>query len=73
MKATTGDSSNRGQVRELYGFSTFFDGSIANSSIKGPWQTTDDGDANGVTDSEKTVVLALEGNKILDSQDIRYH
>ncbi len=52
----------------LFGFSTFFDGSIGNSfSDEVSWQRVDDGDANGVTDSEKTIVLALEGNKILDN------
>ena len=51
----------------LFGFSTFFDGSIGSSSVAGSWQRVDDGDANGVPDSEKTIVLALEGNKILDN------
>ena len=52
---------------QLFGFSTFFDGFIGSSSVPRSWQRVDDGDANGVTDSERTIVLALEGNKILDN------
>ncbi len=55
---------------QLFGFSTFFNGFIGNSFVDDSWQRTDDGDANGVTDSEKTVVLALEGNKILGDIEV---
>ena len=71
IKTTTGNVLLEVKFEvQLFGFSTFFDGSIGNSSVEGSWQRTDDGDANGVTDSEKTVVLALEGNKILDDIEV---
>ena len=71
IKTTTGNVLIEVKFEaQLFGFSTFFDGSIGNSSVEGSWQRTDDGDANGVTDSEKTVVLALEGNRILDAIEV---
>ena len=50
----------------IFGFATFFNGSIANASFENSWQRVDDGDANGVLgDSEQTVILALEGSEVL--------
>ncbi len=68
LRTTTGTVLVEVQFQAiLLAFSTFFNGSVANSSLAGSWQRVDDGDANGVTDSERTIVLALEGNKILDN------
>ncbi len=49
----------------LFGFNTFFIGSTGNSAFENSWQRVDDGDANGVVDSETTVVLALERGELL--------
>ena len=49
----------------VFGYNTFFTGSLGHSGFDGLWQRVDDGDANGVEDSETTVVLALERGKLL--------
>ena len=49
----------------IFDFATFFNGSISNSSFENSWQRVDEGDANGIIDSEKTVILALEGKQVL--------
>ena len=49
----------------IFGFNTFFIGSTGNSAFENSWQRVDDGDANGVVDSETTVVLALERGQLL--------
>ena len=49
----------------IFGFTSFFNGSLGHSSFKNSWQRVEDGDANGIADSEKTVVLALEGGQVL--------
>ena len=68
IKTTSGTASVELRFEAtIFGFTTFFDGSIGNSSFVNSWQRVDDGDANGITDSEKTVVLALEGGEVLSS------
>ena len=49
----------------IFRFNTFFIGSMGNSAFENSWQRVDDGDANGVVDSETTVVLALERGELL--------
>ena len=49
----------------VFGYNTFFTGSLGHSGFDGLWQRVDDGDANGVDDSETTVVLALELGTLL--------
>ena len=49
----------------IFGFNTFFIGSTGHSGFADSWQRVDDGDANGVSDSETTVVLALERGELL--------
>jgi hypothetical protein len=43
----------------VFVYNTFFIGSMGHSQFEDSWQRVDDGDANGVVDSETTVVLAL--------------
>jgi len=50
----------------VFSFNTFFIGSVRHSDFENSWQRVEDGDANGVTDSETTVVLALERGGVLD-------
>ena len=40
---------------------------MGNSAFPGSWQRADDGNANGITDSETTVVLALERGGVLST------
>ena len=54
----------------IFDFATFFDGSVSNSSVENSWQRVDEGDANGVIDSEKTVILALEGKQVLGDIEV---
>lgn len=49
----------------VFGYNTFFTGSLGHSGFDGSWQRVDDGDANGFEDSETTVVLALEQGTLL--------
>ena len=49
----------------IFGYNTFFIGSMGHSAFENSWQRVDDGDANGVVDSETTVVLALERGELL--------
>ena len=49
----------------IFGFTSFFNGSTGHSSFENSWQRVENGDANGVPDSEKTVVLALEQGQVL--------
>ena len=53
----------------VFGYNTFFTGSLGHSGFDGLWQRVDDGDANGVEDSETTVVLALEQGTLLGDFD----
>ena len=50
----------------LFGYNTFFTGSMGHSAYENSWQRVDDGDANGVADSETTVVLALQPGNVLE-------
>ena len=67
VKTTSGTAQVEVQfAATIFGFTTFFNGSIAHSSFEDSWQRVDDGNANGVLgDSEQTVVLALEGKEVL--------
>jgi len=49
----------------VFVYNTFFVGSMGHSQFENSWQRVDDGDANGVDDSETTVVLALERGELL--------
>ena len=54
-----------------FDFTTFFNGSIGHSSIPNSWQRVDPGDANETTDSEKTVILALERGVVLGDIEVK--
>ena len=54
----------------IFGYSTYFIGSTGHSKFPDSWQRVDDGDANGVNDSETTVVLALEPGELLGDLEI---
>ena len=54
----------------IFRFNTFLIGSIGNSAFQDSWQRVDDGDANGLSDSETTVVLALESGDVLGDVQI---
>ena len=54
----------------IFGYNTFFIGSTGNSQFADSWQRVSDGDANGVNDSETTVVLALEPGELLGNLEI---
>ena len=54
----------------IFGFNTFFIGSTGHSDFENSWQRVDDGDANGTTDSETTVVLALERGEFIGDIDL---
>lgn len=54
----------------VFGFNTFFTGSVGHSEFPGSWQRADDGDANGISDSETTVVLALERGGVLGTIEL---
>ena len=55
----------------IFDFTTFFNGSIGHSSIPNSWQRVDPGDANEITDSEKTVILALERGAVLGDIEVK--
>ena len=54
----------------VFGYNTFFIGSTGHSEFENSWQRIDDGDANGIPDSETTVVLALQRGGVLGDVDI---
>jgi hypothetical protein len=54
----------------VFGFNTFFTGAVGHSDFPGSWQRADDGDANGIIDSETTVVLALERGGVLGNVEL---
>lgn len=71
IKTTSGSALIEIQFETaIYGSITSFDGSVRHSSFEDSWQRADAGDANGITDSEKTVILALEGKEVLGGIDI---
>ena len=55
----------------IFDFTTFFNGSIGHSAIPNSWQRVDPGDANEITDSEKTVILALERGGVLGDIEVK--
>ena len=55
----------------IFDFTTFFNGSIGHSAIPNSWQRVDPGDANEITDSEKTVILALERGVVLGDIEVK--
>ena len=54
----------------IFAYNTYFIGSTGHSQFANSWQRVDDGDANGVNDSETTVVLALEPGELLGNLEI---
>ena len=54
----------------IFAYNTYFIGSTGHSRFANSWQRVDDGDANGVNDSETTVVLALEQGELLGDLEI---
>ena len=71
IKTTTGSTLIEVQFEAtIFDFSTFFNGSTSHSSFENSWQRVDDGDANGTTDSEQTVVLALEKGEVLGGIEV---
>ena len=54
----------------IFGYNTYFIGSTGHSEFADSWQRVSDGDANGVNDSETTVVLALEQGGLLGDLEI---
>ncbi|MCY3778643.1 MAG: hypothetical protein OXH11_21940, partial [Candidatus Aminicenantes bacterium] len=54
----------------IFGYNTYFIGSTGHSQYADSWQRVSDGDANGVNDSETTVVLALEQGELLGDLEI---
>ena len=48
-----------------YTYNSYFTGSVRHSGFPGSWQGVEDGDANGITDSETTIVLALQRGDVL--------
>ena len=54
----------------IFGYNTYFIGSTGHSEFENSWQRVEDGDANGVNDSETTVVLALEPGDLLGDLEI---
>jgi hypothetical protein len=71
IKTTTGSALIEVQFEAtIFDFSTFFNGSTSHSSFENSWQRVEDGDANGATDSEQTVVLALEKGEVLGNIEV---
>ena len=54
----------------IFGYNTYFIGSTGHSGFADSWQRVEDGDANGINDSETTVVLALEPGELLGDLEI---
>jgi hypothetical protein len=70
IKTTTGSSLIELQFEAtIFGFATFFNGSTGHSAFENSWQRVDDGDANGINDSERTAVLALKKGEVLGDID----
>lgn len=66
IKTTSGSALVELQFEAtIFGYNTFFIGSMGHSQFANSWQRVDDGDANGIVDSETTVVLALERGELL--------
>ena len=53
-----------------YTYNSYFIGSVGHSGFAGSWQGVEDGDANGITDSETTIVLALQRGDVLGAVEI---
>ena len=71
IKTTNGSALIEVQYEAtIFGFNTFFIGSTGHSAFENSWQRVDDGDANGLTDSETTVVLALERGDVLGGIEV---
>jgi hypothetical protein len=71
IKTTSGSALVELQFEAtIFGYNTFFIGSMGNSAFENSWQRVDDGDANGVADSQTTVVLALERGELLGDLEI---
>ena len=71
IKTTTGSALVEVEYEAtIFGFNTFFIGSTGHSSFENSWQRVDDGDANGLADSETTVVLALERGDVLGGIEV---
>ena len=71
IKTTTGSALVELQFEAtIFGYNTFFLGSTGHSEFENSWQRVDDGDANGVADSETTVVLALERGELLGDIEV---
>ena len=71
IKTTSGSSLVEVEFEAtIFGYNTFFIGSAGHSEFANSWQRVDDGDANGITDSETTVVLALEPGDLLGDLEI---
>ena len=71
IKTTSGSALVELQYEAtIFAYNTFFIGSTGHSEFENSWQRVDDGDANGVTDSETTVVLALERGQVLGDVEI---
>ena len=71
VKTTSGSALVELQYEAtIFGFNTFFIGSTGHSAFENSWQRVGDGDANGVVDSETTVVLALERGQVLGDIEI---
>lgn len=71
IKSTSGAA--RVEVRfsaTTFSYNSYFIGSAGNSAVADSWQRADDGDANGIRDSETTVVLALEGGDVLGAVEL---
>lgn len=66
IKTTSGSALIEVQFEAtIFRYNTFFIGSTGHSDFPDSWQRVDDGDANGMSDSETTVVLALEKGELL--------
>ena len=66
IKTTSGSALIEVQFEStIFRYNTFFIGSTGHSDFPDSWQRVDDGDANGMSDSETTVVLALEKGELL--------
>ena len=71
IKTTSGSSLVEVEFEAtIFGYNTFFIGSAGHSQFENSWQGVEDGDANGVNDSETTVVLALERGELLGDLEV---
>ncbi len=53
-----------------YTYNSYFNGSVGHSAFPGSWQRVEDGDANGITDSETTIVLGLQPGDVLGAVEL---